>query len=60
MTIQVLTRTLLISVTILSGNISVIIAPSLKFVICFDNIVVEGTVSQIFYIGPGSFFFIES
>ena len=27
----------------------------LKFSICVENIAAEGTVSQIFYIGPGSF-----
>ena len=30
--------------------------PHLKFYICITNIVVEGTVSQIIDIGPGSFF----
>ena len=29
--------------------------PTLKFYIHIENINVEGTVSQIFYIGPGSF-----
>ena len=29
--------------------------PHLKFYICIKNIAVDGTVSQIFYIGPGSF-----
>ena len=29
--------------------------PGLEFFICINNIVVEGTVSQIFDIGPGSF-----
>ena len=29
--------------------------PYLKLYICIGNIVVEGTVSQILYIGPGSF-----
>ena len=30
---------------------------NLKFFICIDNIAVEGTFSQIFNIGPGSFFY---
>ena len=29
--------------------------PEMKFSICIENIVAEGTVSQIFYISPGSF-----
>ena len=29
--------------------------PHLKFCICKENIAVEGTMSQIFYVGPGSF-----
>ena len=29
--------------------------PVLKLSICVENIVAEGTVSQNFYIGPGSF-----
>ena len=31
--------------------------PTFKFYIHIKNITVEGTVSQIFYIGPGSFFY---
>ena len=34
--------------------------PSLNFFICIDYIDVEGTVSQIFDIGPGSFFLIKA
>ena len=41
----------------LNVDISLIIHdPNLKFFICIDNIAVEGTVSQIFNIGPGSVF----
>ena len=43
----------------LNVDISLIIHDSsLILFICIDNIVVEGTVSQILDIGPGSFFFI--
>ena len=41
----------------LNVDISLIIHdPSLTFCICINYIAVEGTVSQIFDIGPGSFF----
>ena len=47
----------LLNIYFLNVNISLIIYdPSLKSSICLDNIAVEGTVSQILYIGPGSFF----
>ena len=41
----------------LNVNISLIIHDlNLRFFICIDNIAVEGTVSQIFNIGPSSVF----
>ena len=41
----------------LNVDISLIIHdPNLKLFICIDNIAVEGTVPQIFNIGPGSVF----
>ena len=42
-----------LNIYFLNMDISLIIHdPSLKFSICLDNIVVEGTMSQILYIGP--------
>ena len=38
-------------------NVVIIHDPSLEFPIGIDNIVVEGTVSQILDVDPGSFFF---
>ena len=46
-----------LNIYFLNVDISFIIHdPGLIFVIHIDNIIVEGTVSQIFYIDPGSFF----
>ena len=46
-----------LNIYFLNVDISLIIHdPSLILFICIDNIVVEGTVSQIFDIDPGSFF----
>ena len=46
-----------LNIYFLNVDISLIIHdPSLNFVIGMNNIVVEGTISQIFYIDPGSFF----
>ena len=46
-----------LNIYFLNVDVSLIIHdPSLNFFIWIDNIVVEGTVSQIFYIDPGSFF----
>ena len=47
-----------LNIYFLNVNISLIIYdPSLKSSICLDNIAVDGTVSQILYIGPFFFFF---
>ena len=46
-----------LNIYFLNVDISLIIhGPSLNFVIGINNTVVEGTVSQIFDIDPGSFF----
>ena len=46
-----------LNIYFLNMNICLIIHDlSLRFLVCIDNIVVEGTVSQIFDIGPGSCF----
>ena len=46
-----------LNINFLNVDIYLIIhEPSLKFLICINNIVVEGSVSQIFDIGSGSFF----
>ena len=46
-----------LNIYFLNVDISLIIHdPSLNFVIGINNIVVEGTVCQIFDIDPGSFF----
>ena len=46
-----------LNIYFLNVNISLSIHdPRLKFFICLGNIIVEGTISQICYIGHGSFF----
>ena len=46
-----------LNIYFLNVDISLIIHdPGLNFVIGINNIVVEGIVSQIFYLDPGSFF----